>query len=99
MFMLAWMAVLVPAAVALWCFAAFVLKGARSVRMLFATMVPAAGVACLFFAQYWTTRTPPAEPGWDVFYAVVSVVSGAATIIVTLPAVLIAESRFGRDPR
>jgi hypothetical protein len=50
----------------------------------------------LFFAQYWATRKPPAEPGWDIFYAVLILVSGAATINITLPAVLIAERVFGR---
>jgi hypothetical protein len=99
MFLLAWLAVLIPAAIALWCFAAYVLNGTRPVRLLVATMVPAAAVACLFFVQYWTTRTPPPEPGWDIFYAIVSMVSGAATLIVTLPVVFIAEARFGRSPR
>jgi hypothetical protein len=96
MLLLAWIAVLAPAALALWGFAAFVLKGTRSVRLLVGTMIPAAAVVCLFFAQYWATRKPPAEPGWDIFYAVLILVSGAATIIITLPAVLIAERVFGR---
>lgn len=96
MVLIAWLSVLVPAAVALWSFAAFVLRGGQALRFLFCTAVPAIAVTCLFFVQYWATRTPPAEPGWDIFYAIVCVVSGAATMIVTLPVFFIAEARYSR---
>jgi hypothetical protein len=96
MFVLAWLLVLIPAAVALWCFAAFVLNGGQIVRLLFCAGVPAIAVICLFFVQYWMSRTPPAEPGWDIFYALVCLCSGAATMIVTLPVFFIAEARFAR---
>ena len=97
--LLAWLAVLVPSAIALWCIAAFVLHAEKAVRMCVATLVPALAVICLFFAQYWTARTPPAEPGWDIFFGIFFILSGAATVIVTLPVVYIAESRFGSRAR
>jgi hypothetical protein len=96
MVFLAWLLVLVPAAVALWCFAAFVLNGPQIVRLFFCAGVPAISVTCLFFVQYWMSRTPPAEPGWDIFYALICLVSGAATMIVTLPVFFVAEARLGR---
>lgn len=96
MFLIAWLLVLLPAAIALWSFAAFVLQIGRSLRLLFATAIPGLAVTCLFFVQYWATRTPPAEPGWDIFYGIVCILSGALTVIVTLPVFLVAEARFGR---
>jgi chromate transport protein ChrA len=93
--LIAWLLVLVPAAIALWCFAAFVLHAGAAVRVLVATLVPAVAVACLFFAQYWSSRTPPAEPGWDIFFAIFCIISGATTTLVTLPVAWIAERRFG----
>ena len=96
MFLIAWLLVLVPAAIALWCIAAFVLHTGQTARLLFSTAVPAMAVTCLFFVQYWTTRTPPPEPGWDIFYGVVCLLSGCATLIVTLPVYFIVERSFGR---
>ncbi len=92
---LAWILVLVPAAAILWSLATFALKLPRHVRFLICALVPAAAVAGLFFVQYWMARTPPAEPGWDIFYALASLVGGAATMIVTLPMFAVAERLFG----
>jgi hypothetical protein len=100
MFLIAWLAVLVAAASALWLLAAFVLRAGRGTRLILSAFVPAGAVVCLFFAQYWTGRTPPAEPGWDIFYAVACFISGVATLIVTVPVFHIAERRFGQtDPK
>lgn len=96
MLVVAWLLVLVPAAICLWCFAAFILHGGPSLRLFFCAAVPAIAFSILFFIQYWSTRRPPTEPGWDLFYAIVSVVSGAVTMIITLPVFFIFEAWLGR---
>lgn len=93
MLLIAWLLVLVPAAIALWCVAAL-LRAGRTVRLLMSAGIPAVAVAALFFIQYWNTRTPPAEPGWDMFYAIVSIVAGASTTIVTFPVCFLVEKSF-----
>ena len=88
---LAWLALLVPFAIAAWAVAAFVLHRGRSGRFLAAVVLPAVAIGCFLYADYWTKRIPPAEPGWDIFNALACLVAAGATGIVTLPVWLIAE--------
>ena len=92
----AWLAVLVPSAVVLWCFEAFVLRRRRMVRLMTTTLVPAIVVTVFFYADYWSTRTPPAEPGWDIFYAFLCFFAGIFTLVVTVPVWFVAEQALGK---
>ena len=96
MVFLAWLLVLVPSAFALWCFAAFVLRWRQIARLIAAALVPAVGIAIFLYADYWSTRTPPAEPGWDIFNAIFCVIAGAFTIVATVPTWLLAEHFLGK---
>lgn len=92
---LAWLAVLVPGVFILWCFAAFVLRCSRGVRLVVVTLVPILFVAGFLYIDYWAKRTPPAEPGWDIFFALTSVVAGVVTSLATIPTVWLAEKFLG----
>jgi hypothetical protein len=92
---LAWLALLVPFAVAAWSVAAFILRRGPTGRFLAAVVVPAVAIGCFLYADYWAKRVPPAEPGWDIFNALACLVAAGATGIVTFPVWLIAE-RFLR---
>ena len=96
MVFLAWLLVLVPASFALWCLAAFVFRAGKTARAIAAVVIPAMGVGLFLYADYWSTRTPPAEPGWDIFNALFCLVAGAFTIIATGPVLLLAERFLGK---
>jgi hypothetical protein len=92
---LAWLLVLVPSAFASWCFAGFVMHWREHGRLLAATLAPAAAVSCYLYADYWSKRVAPAEPGWDILFALVSIVAGASTLLTTLPVYWLAERTLG----
>ena len=92
-FLLAWL--LVPAAFASWCVAGFVLLWREHGRLLATVLVPAVAVGFYLYADYWGKRVAPAEPGWDVFFALVCLFTGAFTVMATLPVYWIAERTLG----
>jgi hypothetical protein len=94
-FVTVWLLVLVPAAFACWCFAGFVLRWREQGRLLATTMVPAVAAAFYLYADYWTKRIAPAEPGWDIFFALVCFFTGAFTVVASLPVYFLAERSLG----
>ena len=92
---MAWLLVLAPAAFAAWCFAGFVLRWREQGRLLVTILVPAVAVGGIFYADYWTKRVVPAEPGWDIFFAFVCFFAGAFTAVVSLPVYFLAERALG----
>jgi len=94
-FFLAWLLVLAPAAFASWCFAGFVLRYRESGRLLATSLMPAVVVSCYLYADYWSKRSGSAEPGWDIFFALMCFIAGASTTVVTLPVYWIAERALG----
>ena len=93
---LAWLGVLVPATLALWCIAAFAFRARPHARRMVSTAFPAVFTAAFLFIGYCNSRTPPPEPGWDIFYAIASLVAGFFTLLVTIPVVWFAEWLFAR---
>ncbi len=91
----AWFAALALGAFVSWCLAAFGFGLRESGRLIAATLTPGASAGVYLFSEYWVKRVATTEPGWDVIFALMSIIAGTCTLVITLPVYVVAETQLG----
>jgi uncharacterized membrane protein (DUF106 family) len=78
----------------LWAVAAFLLKWRGAGRFVAAILLPVVFVILWMWAPTITTPGGLDEPGWVIFYFIVSVIIGAVCGLLILPVWYLAERHF-----